>query len=195
MKTYATEVRNEFYRENFYAVDLVELHTTTPLYLASGGITIAYDSATAPTAGVNTYTAQGDFMGFSGLTEDFDVKVGKFTIYLSGVGNGYVNTFVDKDFEGRRVVVYKAFLNLQTLAIVGTPILMFDGQLYNAAITETAKSCQINIDCSSLFADFERTTGRKTNNASNWLYQGVVYDTGLEKSGFVGQTEFSWGKL
>lgn len=195
MKTFAPEVRTEFYRENFIAVDLVELHLATPLYLASGGINIAYDSTTAPTAGSNTYTAQGDFMGFSGLSEDFDVRVGKFTIFLSGVGNSYVNKFIDQDFEGKRAVVYKAFLDYNNLSIIGTPIMMFDGQIYNASITEKSNSCQINVECSSLFADFERTQGRKTNNNSNWFYQGVQYDTSMAKSGWVGQSEFKWGRV
>ena len=195
MKTFSNPVRTEFYRENFIAVDLVELHLATPLYLASGGINIAFNSDTAPTAGSNTYTAQGDFMGFSSLSEDFDVRVGKFTIYLSAVGNSYVNKFVDQDYEGRRVVVYKAFLNYYDLSIVGTPIMMFDGQIYNTAITEKSNSCQINVDCASLFADFERTAGRKTNTNSNWFYQGVEYDTSMEKSGIVGQSEFKWGKV
>jgi hypothetical protein len=195
MKTFSNEVRTEFYRENFIAVDLVELHLTTPVYLASGGINIAFNSDTAPTAGTNSYTAQGDFLGFSTLNEDFDVRVGKFTIYLSAVGNSYVNKFVDRDYEGRRVVVYKAFLNYSNLSIVGTPIMIFDGQIYNAAITEKSNSCQINVECSSLFADFERTAGRKTNTNSNWFYQGVEYDTSMDKSGIVGQSEFKWGRL
>lgn len=194
MKSFSNEVRTEFYRQNFIAVDLVELHLSTPLYLASGGIDIAYDSSTAPSSGSHTYTAQGDFLGFSSLSEDFDVRVGKFTIYLSAVGNSYVNKFVDQDFEGKRVVVHKAFLNYNDLSIVGTPILMFDGVMYNAAITEKSNSCQINIDCSSLFADFERTAGRRTNNTSNWFYQGVQYDTSMAKSGWVGQSDFKWGR-
>jgi hypothetical protein len=51
------------------------------------------------------------------------------------------------------------------------------------------------VDCSTLFADFERTAGRKTNSGSNWLYQGTTSDTAFEKSGFVGNTEFLWGRL
>jgi hypothetical protein len=53
----------------------------------------------------------------------------------------------------------------------------------------------MTLECSSLFADFERTAGRKTNNWSNWLYQGVEYDTAMEKASFVGQIEFKWGKI
>lgn len=203
MKSISNTVREEFYRANFIAVDLVELHLSTPLYLASGGIDMAYDSATAPTAGTNTYNAQGNFISFAGMSEDFDVRVGKFNIILSGVGNDYVNKFVDTsstptnktDYEGARVVVYKAFLNYNTLAIQGTPLMIFDGVIFNVTVSETANSCTITLDCASLFSDFERTAGRKTNNNSNWLFQGSTYDTSMEQSGYVGQSEYKWGRL
>lgn len=203
MKTISNTVREEFYRQNFIAVDLVELHLSPPLYLASGGIDISHDSATAPTAGTNTYNAQGNFITFSGMSEDFDVRVGKFNITLSGVGNNYVTKFVDTsstptnktDYEGARVVVYKAFLNYNTLAIQGTPLMIFDGVIFNVSVSETASSCVINLECASLFSDFERTSGRKTNNNSNWLFQGSTYDTSMEQSGYVGQSEYKWGRL
>lgn len=204
MKTISTAVRNEFYRQNFIAVDLVELHLSPALYLCSGGINISYDSPSAPNAGTNVYEAQGNFIGFSGMSEDFDVRVGKITMTLSGVGNNYVNKFIDTsslptnktDYEGRRVVIYKAFLDYNTLAIVSNaPLIIFDGIIFNVSIQETANSCLINVECASLFSDFERTAGRKTNNSSNWLFQGVQYDTAMEQSGYVGQSEFRWGRL
>jgi hypothetical protein len=203
MKSFATDaaLKNEYYRDHYFSVDMVELHLkdsqgrNSALYLNSGGIDIVYDSPTAPTSGNNTYTAQGDFIGFSPLSEDFDVKVGKFSIYLSAINNNYISKFIDGEVEGKRVVIYKAFFNLTTFEIISSPILMFDGLIYNFAISEGAKSCQINVDCSSLFADFERTAGRKTNNWSNWLYQGSDYDNSMDKSGWVGQTEFKWGRI
>jgi hypothetical protein len=199
---YTSNNRDEYYRDHAIAIDCVELHLKDTsganqcLYLCSGGLDIQFNSLTAPDAGTNTYTAQGDFIGFSSLSEDFDVKVGKFSIYLSAIGNQYVNKMVNWEIEGKRVVIYKAFLNFQSniLTLAADPILMFDGVIYNFAVNETDKSCQINIDCSSLFADFERTNGRKTNNWSNWLFQGAKTDTCFEKSGFVGQTEFKWGR-
>ena len=207
MKDFAnTANRDEYYRDHTIAVDCVELHLKTaaganlPVYLCTGGFDLEFDSATAPTAGVNTYTAQGEFIGFSPLTEDFDVKVGKFSIYLSGVGNSFVSYLINNEIEGKRVCVYKAFLNFgpsgtSPLGLAAAPILMFDGIIYNYAVNETAQSCQITIDCSSLFADFERSNGRRTNNWSNWLFQGQKSDDCFDKSGYVGQTEFKWGRL
>jgi hypothetical protein len=190
-------VRDEIYRSHNFAVDLVELHLGSGqnLYFCNGGIDLTVDTTTAPDAGSNIYEAQGDFIGFSPLDEDFDVRVGKFSIYLAGVGNNLVDYFIENNVVGKRVVIYKAFLELQTLAIVQSPVLMFDGQIHNVTIKETPSSCQINVDCASLFADFERTAGRKTNNWSNWFFQGAQIDTSMEKTGFVGQTEFKWGKV
>jgi hypothetical protein len=191
MKTYPSTTRDEFYRDHTFAVDLVELFLPSAsggtMRLNTGGVDLTFNS--------NTFTAQGDFIGFSKISEDFDVKVGKFTIYLSGLGTGMISKFIGNNVEGSRVKISKAFLDLNTLDIIDNPVLLFDGSIYNIAITETERSCQINIDCSTLFADFERTAGRMTNNWSNWLYQGLQYDTSMEKSGYVGNTEFLWGRI
>jgi hypothetical protein len=72
--------------------------------------------------------------------------------------------------------------------------MMFDGIIYNIQISESNNSCQITVDCSSLFADFERSAGRKSNNGSNHLFQGSTFDTCMEKAGYVGATEINWGK-
>jgi hypothetical protein len=195
MKTYDTNLRNEFYRDRFICIDLLDLYLTDAegdadyLFLCGGGFDIVQ--------GGNTYTAQGDFIGYSTVSEEFDVKVGKFSIYLSALGSGMINRFVDKDVEGKRVRIRKAFLDITStsMAIINTPIIVFDGQIYNVSVVETENSASITIDCSTLFADFERTAGRRTTNGSNWLFQGSTVDTAFEKSGFVGQTEFLWGRL
>ena len=201
-----TANRDEYYRDHTISVDCVELHlrnaagAADTLYLCSGGFDVTFDSPTAPNTGNNTYTAQGDFIGFSGMSEDFEVKVGKFSISLSALGNNYIQKFINYEVEGKRVVIYKAFLGFgpngtDPLSLVATPIMMYDGSIYNFSINETAKTCQVSVDCSSLFADFDRSKGRKSNNWSNWLLQGVQYDRCFDKAGWVGQTEFKWGRL
>jgi len=199
-KDYGVDIKDELYRDRAFTTDLIEIQLKNSsggnncLYINSGSIDIDYDSSTAPDSGTNTYSAQGEFLGMSQISEDFDVVVGKFTIFLSGLPSNYLNYFTDAPPEGKRVVVYKAFHSLTTFEIISTPIMMFDGAIYSVSVTEGSNSCQINIDCSSLFADFERTAGRRTNDWSNWLYQGQTVDRAFEKSSFVGQTEFLWGR-
>jgi hypothetical protein len=200
MKIFTTQILDQIYDDRFVAVDLIEIHlknqagANTPLYLTNANFSMAYDSPTAPTAGVNTYTAQGEFMGFSTVPEEFDVKVGKFSIYLSAVNNSYINLFTQGEVEGKRVCIYKAFLDFNTLQIIPDPVLIFDGIIMNIAITESSRSCSVSIDCSTLFSDYERTNGRRTNNNSNWLFQGVEYDRAMDKTGFTGNTELKWGR-
>lgn len=191
---YTSDTRDTLYSDNMMAVDLVEFHLPTPVYLCSGPYTLAVDTPTAPTPGTNNYTAQGEFIGFSNLSEDFDVKVGKFTVYLTGLTT-LLEPFTDPENTGKRVVIYKCFVNITNGQIIDRPLIMFDGQINNVQITESARSCSISIDCASIFADFERNAGRKTNNESNWLYQKVKYDTTFEKTGLLKNTEIKWGRV
>ena len=117
MKSYSTALRNEFYRSNVFSADLIEIHLPTPRYLCSGADDISIDTSTAPNTGVNVYTAQGDFLGFNGITEDFEVKVGKISLYISGLST-LGDDFTNPDITGKRVVIYRVFLNLTTGAVV-----------------------------------------------------------------------------
>lgn len=201
MREFPTEIRDEFYRENYFAVDIVYLGIpdatgaiteSSVLRLCNGGIDIKTPD---PGGTIRTYTAQGDFIGFSTITEEFDVKVGKFSIYLSGLTSGMVNKFIDKDFEGKQVQIAKCFLDYQTLQIVNNPYIVFDGIIYNISVSENAVTCNITVECSTLWADFDRKNGRMTNNESNWFYQrGVSTDKSFSKAGTVGQIEYKWGR-
>jgi hypothetical protein len=86
------------------------------------------------------------------------------------------------------------FLNLTTGAVIQSPIMLFSGQINNVSIVESARSVTMTVDAASLFADFERTSGRKTNNDSNWRFQGSKYDTTFEKAGILKNTDVLWGR-
>lgn len=198
MKNYPSAIREEYYRQGFIAVDLLEVHlydennNPLPYYFSNGGIPIRANSSL--TGQEVVYTAFGEFMGFTSMSESLDVSVGKFSIGLSGLSPGFFNDLLTNASEGRRVVIKKVFLDLQSLQVIDQPITIYEGYIYNYALTEGAKTATLNLSCSSLFSDFERTNGRKTNNWSNWLFQGLKYDKAMDKAGFVGQTEFLWGR-
>ena len=192
MKSFSdnTYIRDEYYRDNKFAVDMIELHLknavgrNAPLYLATGMLDIDYNSPTAPTAGVNVFSAQGEFMSMSSINEQFDIVLGKVNIQISGLPSGYIDRFVNSEPEGQPVYIYKTFLDLNTLAIVQVPILMFQGEIYNVAIQESANTCSIQIQVSSKFADFDRRAGRSTNDWSNWNFQGSTHDVCMAQTGF-----------
>lgn len=194
MISYPQTIRDEIYRQNIFSVDLLEIHFAgNPQYMCNGGFDIAVDTPTAPNSGVNTYYAQGEFLQFGGITEDFDVKVGKLSVTISGISDT-LPIYTNVNMSASRVVLYRCFLDLTTGAVVESPILLFDGQIHNVSISESARSCVVSLDISSLFADFERTNGRKTNNDSNWRFQGYKFDTCFEKSGMLKNTDILWGR-
>ncbi|CAB4153836.1 ChiA1_BD domain containing protein [uncultured Caudovirales phage] len=200
---YNSPLRNTIYSPNFFAVDIVyialpnssgTIDDTTILRLCTGGM----DLDITEVGGVKTYLAQGDFMGFSTVTEEYEVRVGRFEISLSGLATGMAERFTGNiDFEGAKVQVAKVFLDYQTLQpMQNMPYLMFEGQVYNVKIVESSVTCAISVECATLWADFERTKGRKTNNESNWLFQaGTRTDLAFTKSSTVTQSQYKWGRL
>lgn len=199
---YSSPMRTQVFNDRFVAIDLIEIHIKNigqtaidPLYLTNGSFDISYQSLTAHNGAANTYKAQGEFMGFSNVPEEFDVKVGKFSIYLSAINTNYISLFKNTEVEGKRVVIHKAFLDYNTLAVLDRPVMIFDGIIQNIAITESARTASLTVDCATLFSDFERTAGRKTNNGSNWLYQGSTYDMSMDKTGISGNSEIKWGRV
>jgi len=199
MKTFETAIKDEIYKDNFIAVDLVEIQLKDTsnandfLYLTNSSFNIDYDSPTT-TGGSHTYNATGEFITYSTVGEEFDVKVGKFTITLSAIDNDYLTKFTTYEVEGRRVCIYKCFMDYNNMTVIPNPILLFDGIIMNITLNESAATCTLNIDCSTLFSDYERTNGRKTNNTSNWLFQGSDADKCMEKAGYTGNTEYKWGR-
>ena len=187
------DIRNEYSRDHNFAVDLISLAikdssgNPDTIRLCSGMIDIEYQS--------NTYTAQGEFLGYSAIKEDYDVKVGRITVTLSGLDNTFISKFTGVDQVGAEVVVSKVFLDLNSLDIISNyAIIMYKGEIVNTSIQESAETATINIESASVFADFERLAGRKTTDWSNWYFQSTQYDTAFEKAGFVGNTEFLWGR-
>lgn len=198
MKTYHNDIRNEYYRDAFIAIDLLELQLADdngnylPKYFTNGGMNI--DAPSSLTGSTVTYTAQGDFLGFTSMSENLETSVGKFSIQLCGIDLDLIRDVVNYNAEGKKVVVKKAFLDSSTLQLIQQPITVYEGYIFNFAVTETPSTVNLNVSCASLFSDFERTSGRKTNNWSNWLFQGVQYDKSFDKAGYVGQSEFLWGR-
>jgi hypothetical protein len=201
MYVISNTLRDEFYRANFFSQELVyiglrdgsgnqSITSTAALRLATGGINVPITEVDSVT---RTYLAQGDFLGFSTVTEEFDVKLGKTSFTLSGANLTMVNNFLNKDFEGSPVQITRVFLNYDDLTPLGSMV-VFDGYIYNVSIAESQVTCQITVDCATLWADFDRRAGRMTDNNSNWRFLRDTSDRSFDKTAIIGNKEFLWGK-
>ena len=201
MYVISNTLRDEFYRANFFSQELVyiglrdgsgnqSITSTAALRLATGGINVPITEVDSVT---RTYLAQGDFLGFSTVTEEFDVKLGKTSFTLSGANLTMVNNFLNKDFEGSPVQITRVFLNYDDLTPLGSMV-VFDGYIYNVSIAKSQVTCQITVDCATLWADFDRRAGRMTDNNSNWRFLRDTSDRSFDKTAIIGNKEFLWGK-
>src|SRR5210317_115260 len=91
--------------------DLIEIHLATPIYFNNTFINLSYDSATAPDAGVNTYLAQGQFLGLGNIQESKDIKVGSMSVAFTAVDVTTLAYVLNNEYIDRRVVLYRAVLD------------------------------------------------------------------------------------
>ena len=171
--------------------DLIEIHLATAVYFTNGPINIVYDSPTAPDAGNNTYLAQGQFLGFGNISETRDIRVGQLDIAFTAVDYTTLGYVLNNDYIDRRVVLYRAVLDSTYTVDSNKVFQYFDGRINDFNITESVKDCTLSISVSSQFADYEKTNGRRTNNASQQKYFST--DVGMEFAPQI-QTDIKWGR-
>ena len=115
--------------------------------------------------GGNTYTANGHFLAVQGLSETFDMTIPNVTISLSGVDQSWIAVLLTKQAIDRQIIIYKAFVNYATSALVGAPVVLFDGRIDFLSLTDSPADgkSEITVSASNQFVDFNRSPGRHTN--------------------------------
>lgn len=132
------------------------------------------------------YSSSGLLLSFDNVSEAQTPTVGGLEITLSGVSQTAVSFMLSGDHVGMPVKVQRAVLGSQTAAFN-----YFIGQVENFSISETGQTSELQIQCSSHWADFEKKNGRKTNHNSQQLH--FSGDNGFE---FAASTisDIKWGK-
>lgn len=171
--------------------DLIEIHLATAVYFTNGPINLVYDSPTAPDAGVNTYLAQGQFLGFGNISETRDIRVSQLDIAFTAVDYTTLGYVLNNDYIDRRVVLYRAVLDANFTLNAAKVFQYFDGRISDFNITETINECTLSLSVASQFADYEKTNGRRTNNTSQQKY--FAADVGMEFAPQI-QTDIKWGR-
>lgn len=172
-------------------VELIELHLATPVYFTNAHINIDFDSSTAPESGVQTYLAQGQFLALGGISETTDIRINTMAVTFTAVDFTTIALVLNNDYIDKRVVVYRAVLNEDYSYDANHVFQYFDGRINDFSISERTNTAQLTLNVSSQFADYERTNGRRTNNASQQRF--FSDDVGMEFSPQI-QTDIKWGR-
>ena len=176
------DVITELAKDDFTMVSLIELRFSSVIYMCSGGYQITYDG--------NTYTPSGHVAKISDVSESAKLAVGAVRLELSAAEQTYVAQFLNNDWMDIQIVYYKALLD-SSAAIIGTPLMFFDGNITGFSITDRGKTSSMSIKAASHWANFEVVSGRKTNDTSQQaLFPG---DLGMEYASHTVR-DIKWGK-
>lgn len=181
-----SSTQTELDKVSFNIVSLLEFQGIggTNTYITDAPADITYNS--------NTYLSTRGMMGVSDIQEEEDIKIENVDITLSGVDVENVKLFLDYDYIDRRVLIHRTVLDA-SYALVGAPILVFDGRLDQPRLVEDFKSrtATLSISATSHWADFESVNGRHTNTTEQQvLHPG---DTFFDKATET-QKDVKWGK-
>ena len=141
-------------------------------YFTTAPFDIALDTDTAPDSGANTYKAQGKFIAISNTRETASLQITNLRITLSALDPETVSTFATSDIINKDVTVHRIFFNQSTNAVItdsagGTETLnMFKGKVGGYKVSESASTASLTLEIQSQLANFQRTNGRVTTNAS-----------------------------
>lgn len=182
----ASATATELATKSFNIVNLLEFQNIggSNTYLTDAPADITYSS--------NTYLSTRGMLGVSDITEENEIKIESVDISLSGVDTANVKLFLDYDYIDRRVLIHRTVID-DKYAIIGTPILVFDGRLDQPRLTEdfANRTATLAVTATSHWMDFEAAEGRHTNDTEQQtLFSGDNFFANSTDT----QKDVKWGR-
>lgn len=140
-----------------------------------------------------TYQSAGQLLSIDGIEETINIETNEVSLTLSGIDQAFVSTFLAEEYIDRRIVIYKAFLNAVDESLIDDPILMFEGRINGATMSEDpdAGTHEISVSVTNQWVVFERVSNRRTNDAEHQsIYPG---DMGFQFTSELTK-EVLWGR-
>ena len=155
---------------------------TDPIFLTDWDRAIAWDS--------NEYFAAGHLLGVGTISEASILQVSSLTLSLSGVDPLYIGLLLSKNYIDRPITIYRAFVD-EAGQLVTTPFEAFRGRIDQPVISDGPTSTGITATARNHLSDFERKSGRHTNNAE--MQRHFPGDTSFVYAS-EGLKEIRWGR-
>ena len=168
--------------DGFRLAHLVFLDVGSGIYLTDYASDISYDS--------QTWQATAYLIEVGSPSESRDLRVNQLGVQFSGVGLAYQSIFLSNNWMNKSAKVYKLVMN-DSGAIVGAPLVIFDGQITNWQFRESGGNSQVTVSLSSHWADFQKKQGRLTNdNSQQFVFDG---DLGFQYASHTVR-DIRWGR-
>lgn len=181
-RTVNASVITELAKDSFRLCHLVSFDISTGVYLTDYAHDVTYGGA--------TYSASDGFLTVSSPQETQDLRVGQTNITVSGVDQLFVGLFLLQDWINREAVISRAVIS-ESGGVIGSPIVVFSGQITQFQVDEGRDSSEVTIAMASHWADFEKKAGRFTNNNSQQYF--FAGDVGFEYAANTVK-DLKWGR-
>jgi len=180
----ADDIKTYLANQSQTKLTLLEIETSTgTVYYTDGPFDITYSG--------NTYLAQGNFLSISEVEENSDLVITNCNLNMSALDTANVTKFATSANINKTITVSTAFIDPTDNSVVATPVITFKGLIAGYTVTDARNTATITLEVTSLFANFERVNGRRSNE-SNWQRE---YSTDRTME-FAHQTieDILWGK-
>lgn len=164
------------------AVALVELHFDSgAIYMALAPWSITY--------GDDTYYHTGPLASVRALAEAGASFEG-IELAMTGLEPAVLGYAATEPYRGRLVRLLKGYLDPQTHALIGPPVVQFIGRMQAMSITETNGTCTAALVAEHYEAELQRPAPLRLNDADQQrLYPG---DLGCEFAEEMVEKELIW---
>ncbi len=116
--------------------------------------------------GSDTYIPNGFLMGLDGVQENSNINIGSMNIGISAVDQTVIADVLNNGYLNRKVTIKRAFLDSNSTLISGAIFSIYSGRIEGMGISDSSNSSVMNLAVANQWTDFNRTAGRRTNNAS-----------------------------
>ncbi len=185
-RTLTTAVKNELLTGQIRPVHLLTIGFATPVNITDN----AFDLTSSISGSSVTYSASAFLVGASSFEEQTDISKTTLSVSLSGVDTTFISIVLAENIVNDSVTIFRGLLNSSN-ALIADPILLYQGNIDTFEISETETQSNVKLMIVSHWADFEKKSGRKTNNASQQRFFST--DVGMD---FSSETvlDLKWGR-
>ena len=185
-RTLTTALKNELLTNEIRPVHLLSIGFSTPVNITDNSFNL-----TSSVSGSSiTYTASSFLVATPTFTEETDLTKTSLNITLSGADQTFISTVLNENVVNDSVDIFRGLLDSNN-ALIADPILLYSGNIDTFQISESETESIVNLTVVSHWADFDKKSGRQTNNNSQQRFFNT--DVGMD---FSSQTvlDLKWGR-
>lgn len=128
------------------------------------------------TALSSQWVSSAELVGVDTIRETGEIRINEVDIEFSGVSQYWISIMLNTDYINTKTRIWKAIM--VDGVVVGQPIEMFQGFITSMEFAEQDEESTVVLSVASHWKDFDKTSGRKTNPASQQRF--FPNDEGME---------------